>query len=62
MPCGIQPTDRPVAVEDVRCCRCGRELAAGEGAVTIVGIAEKLLWLYCQICAGSSGFGREGLR
>ena len=61
MPYGIQPTDVPVPVEDVRCCRCRRELVAGEGAVTIVGVAEKLLWLYCQICAGSSGYGRERL-
>ena len=59
MPYGILPSDRPVAVESVRCCRCGRELAAGEGAVTIVSIAEKLLWLYCQICAGSSGYERR---
>ena len=58
MPYGMRPTDRPVPLEDVSCSRCSRELGSVEGAVTIVGIADKLLWLYCQTCTGSSGFGR----
>ncbi|MDE0203334.1 MAG: hypothetical protein OXK73_12965 [Rhodospirillaceae bacterium] len=58
MPYGILPTDKPYPVELESCSRCGRALEPGEGSSSVVGLAEGLLWIYCAICTGSTGYGR----